>query len=172
MVHPYFFVSRLDLDFKKKFEVEYRKSPGESLNCYTSSITTEEAFLQFLASVDAMIMPNEIGVETHKPLVFVAGTHKDKLREPAEEITKLNKQLHKLIAENGFCHLIQYANRCKCQVMFTVYNGSDSDNDFKQIRSKINQLICAREEFSIDYPIRYLLFCLDLQNVKQLGTTV
>ena len=38
----FFFVFRLDLDFKKKFEVKYRKSAGESLNCYISSITTKQ----------------------------------------------------------------------------------------------------------------------------------
>ena len=93
----FFFVFGLDRDFKKKFEVKYRKSPDESLNCYTSSITTEEAFLQFLASVDAM---NEIGVETHKPLVFVVGTHKDKLTEsPQKKIDKLNKDLDELITK-------------------------------------------------------------------------
>ena len=34
-------------------------------------------------------------------------------------------------------------------------------------RSKVNSLVSNREEFAIEYPIRYLLFCLDLQNVKK-----
>ena len=161
----FFFVFRLDRDFKKRFEVKYRKSPGESLNCYTSSITTEEAFLQFLASVDAM---NEIGVETHKPLVFVVGTHKDKLTEsPQKKIDKLNKDLDELITKNGFQKIIQYADKDKGQVMFTVDNGSDNEEDFKLIRSTVNNFIRGREEFSIDYPIRYLLFCLELQNLNR-----
>ena len=161
----FFFVFRLDRDFKKRFEVKYRKSPGESLNCYTSSITTEEAFLQFLASVDAM---NEIGVETHKPLVFVVGTHKDKLTEsPQKKIDKLNKDLDELRTKNGFQKIIQYADKDKGQVMFTVDNGSDNEEDFKLIRSKVNKFIRGREEFSIDYPIRYLLFCLELQNLNR-----
>ena len=163
----FFFVFRLDLDFKKKFEVKYRKSPGESLNCYTSSITTEEAFLQFLASVDAMKMPNEKGVKTHDPLVFVVGTHKDILgKSAAEEIAKLNQELGTLIQKNGFQHLIEYADDKKGQVMFTVDNGSGSDEDFKLIRSTVNNFIRRRPEFSIDYPIRYLLFCLELQNLN------
>ena len=74
----FFFVFRLDLDFKKKFEVKYRKGAGESINCYISSITTEEAFLQCLASVDAMDTPS---VKTHQPLVFIIGTHRDELGE-------------------------------------------------------------------------------------------
>ena len=48
--------------------------------------------------------------------------------------------------------------------MFTVDNGSDNEEDFKLIRSTVNNFIRGREEFSIDYPIRYLLFCLELQN--------
>ena len=80
----FFFVFRLDLDFKKKFEVKYRKSAGESLNCYISSITTEEAFFQCLASVDAMDMSGEASVKTHKSLVFVIGTHRDKLGKSAD----------------------------------------------------------------------------------------
>ena len=161
----FFFVFRLDRDFKKRFEVKYRKSSDESLNCYTSSITTEEAFLQFLASVYAM---NEIGVETHKPLVFVVGTHKDKLTEsPQKKIDKLNKDLDELITKNGFQKIIQYADKDKGQVMFTVDNVSDSEEDFKLIRSTVNNFIRGREEFSIDYPIRYLLFCLELQNLNR-----
>ena len=164
----FFFVFRLDRDFKKRFEVEYRKSPGESLNCYTSSITTEEAFLQFLASVDAMDMPNEIGVAMHKPLVFVVGTHKDMLKETAaEKIAKLNQELDMLIIKNGFRDLVQYANKHNGQTMFTVDNSSDSDEDFQLMRSKVNKFIRGCDEFSIDYPIRYLLFCLELQNLNR-----
>ena len=50
----FFFVFRLDLEFQSKFTIKYRVSESESTNCYTSSITTEEAFLQFLASMYAM----------------------------------------------------------------------------------------------------------------------
>ena len=161
----FFFVFRLDLDFKKKFEVKYRKSAGESINCYITSITTEEAFLQCLASVDAMDTPS---VKTHQPLVFVIGTHRDKLRESAEEkIAELNLHLHSLISQSGFRDLVQYADRRKGQVTFTVDNTSESEEDFKLIRSKVNSMILGREDFTIEYPIRYLLFCLELQNLKR-----
>ena len=161
----FFFVFRLDLDFKKKFEVKYRKSARESLNCYISSITTEEAFLQFLASVDAMDTPS---VKTHQPLVFVIGTHQDNLGESARiTIDRLNLYLDLLINKNGFRDLVQYADRRKGQVMFTVDNTSESEEDFKLIRSKVNNMIIGREDFTIKYPIRYLLFCLELQNLKR-----
>ena len=164
----FFFVFRLDLDFKKKFRVEYRKSEGESLNSYTSSITTEEAFLQSLASVDSMDISDEVhGVDTHKPLVFVVGTHKDKLGSlAAEKIEALNKHLKSLIKAHHFEHLVQSADREKGCVMFTVDNTSEDDTDFQLIRSKVNNFVRRRKEFTIEYPLRYLLFCLELQNVK------
>ena len=162
-----FFVFRLDLDFKKKFEVKYRKSAGESLNCYISSITTEEAFLQSLATVDAMDMSSEASVKTHKPKVFIIGTHRDKLGPSADKkIAELNEHLSSLIKNSGFRDLVQYADRRKGNVMFTVDNTSGSDEDFKLIRSRVSNMIRGREEFTIKYPIRYLLFCLELQNLK------
>ena len=59
-----------------------------------------------------------------------------------------------------------YADKDIGQVMFTVDNTSEGDEDFKSIRSKVHSLITGREEFSIEYPISYLLFCLELQNLK------
>ena len=161
----FFFVFRLDLDFKKKFEVKYRKSADESLNCYISSITTEEAFLQCLACVDAMDTPS---VKTHQPLVFIIGTHRDKLGESAEvRIAELNSYLNTLLIEIGFRDLVQYADRRKGQVMFTVDNTSEREEDFKLICSKVNSMVYGHKDFTIRYPIRYLLFCLDLQNLKR-----
>ena len=162
-----FFVFRLDLDFKKKFEVKYRKSAGESLNCYISSITTEEAFLQSLATVDAMDMSGEASVKTHKPLVFIIGTHRDKLGPSAnKKIAELNEHLSSLIKNSGFRDLVQYADWRKGHVMFPVDNTSESDEDFKLIRSKVSSMILGGEKFTTEYPIRYLLFCLELQILK------
>ena len=161
-----FFVFRLDLDFEKKFEVKYRKSDGGSLNCYTSFITTEEAFLQCLATVYAMDMSGEASVETHKPKVFIIGTHRDKLGSDEEKIAALNKHLESLIEKSGFRDLVQYADHDKHHVMFTVSNTSENDRDFMRIQSKVNSMICDREEFTVKFPIRYLLFCLELQKLR------
>ena len=68
--------------------------------------------------------------------------------------------------KGGFQGLVQYANEEVGQVMFTVDNTSEGDEDFKPIRSKVHSLVTGREEFSIEYPISYLLFCLELQNLK------
>ena len=165
-----FFVFRLDLDFKKKFEFKYRRSTstGEFLNCYISSITTEEAFLQCLATVDAMDMSGEASVKTHKPIVFIIGTHRDKLGPSADKkIAELNEHLSSLINNSGFQDLVQYADRFKGHVMFTVDNTSESNEDFKLIRSRVSNMIRGRVEFTIEYPIRYLLFCLELQDSKR-----
>jgi GTPase SAR1 family protein len=163
----FLFVFRADLDFQSKFSIEYRVGEGESTNCYTSSITTEEAFLQCLASVYAMDTSGKAGVKTHKPLVLIIGTHKDRLGPSAEEkIAKLNEHLDSLIKKRGFEDLVQYANAGKDEVMFTVDNMSESDEDFKPIRAKVHSLISGREEFTIEYLITYLLFCLELQKLK------
>ena len=163
-----FFVFRLDLDFKKKFEIKYRKSADESLNCYISSITTEEAFLQSLATVDVMDMSGEASVKTHKPLVFIIGTHRDKLGPSADKkIRNLNEHLSSLIENSGFRDLVQYADRRKGHVIFAVDNTSESNEDFKLIRCKVSNMIRDRVEFTIEYPIRYLLFCLELQNLNR-----
>ena len=164
----FLFVFRIDQDFQGKFSVEYRVSENESTNCYTSSITTEEALLQCLSSVYAMGTLGDSGVKTHKPFVIIVGTHKDKLGPSAEvRIAELNKHLESLIKKNGFLDLVQYADFSKGQVMFAVNNTAESDEDFKAIRSQVHSLISGREEFTIEYPITYLLFCLELQNVKR-----
>ena len=163
-------VFRVDLDFQSKFSIEYRASKSESTNCYISSITIEEALLQCLTSVYAMDTRGDLdtGVKTHKPLVFIIGTHKDKLGPSAnEKIAKLNQHLDSLIMKSGFQDLVQYADADKGQVMFAVDNTSESDEDFEAIRSKVHGLISGRKEFTIKYPIAYLLFCLELQNLKR-----
>jgi hypothetical protein len=148
------FVFRANLDFQVKFSIEYRVGEGESTNCYTSSITTEEAFLQCLASVYAMDTPGKAGVKTHKPLVLIVGTHKDKLGPSAEEkIAKLNEHLDSLIRKMGFEDLVVYSNADKKQVMYTVDNMSESDEDFKAIRSKFHSLINNCKEFTVTFPI-------------------
>ncbi len=48
---------------------------------------------------------------------------------------------------------VQYADRDKGQVMFAVDNTSESDEDFKTIRSKVHSLISSRKEFTIKYPL-------------------
>lgn len=114
-----------------------------------------------------MDTPGKAGVKTHKPLVFIVGTHKDQLGPSAhEKIAQLNDRIDSLMRNSGFQDLVQYADAAKGQVMFTVDNTSESDEDFKIIRSRVHSLVTGRKEFTIEYPISYLLFCLELQNLK------
>lgn len=169
----FFFVFRADQELDSTFEVGYRKSANESINCYTSSITTKEALLQCLASVYAMEMPGKAGLDVHNPYVFIVATHKDKLGQLAtEKIRQLNSDLKSLIKESGFENLVQYADWAKYEVVFAVDNTAEDDEDFKAIRSKVHNLIVGREEFSIEYPISYLLFCLELQSDQRSVLTI
>ena len=164
----FFFVFQVDLDFQSKFTVEYRTGESEPLNSYTSSITTEEALLQCLASVYAMDTTGGVRVKTHKPLVFIVGTHIDQLGPSADaKIIELDQQIDLLIKKNGFQDIVQYADKNQNRVFFPVDNTSESDEAFKKIRSKVNSLIYWRDEFAIEYPVSYLLLCLDLQNEKR-----
>ena len=65
--------------------------------------------------------------------------------------------------------IVQYADKNQNQVIFPVDNTSDSDEAFKKIRSNVNSLIYGRDEFAIEYPVSYLLLCLDLQNILTMG---
>ena len=166
----FIFVFRADLDFQSKLRFEYRESEGKSLNSYTSSITTEEALLQCLASVYAMDTSEKDVIKTHKSLVLIVGTHIDQLgslEEQKQKIHQLNQHIHSVITKNGFRDLVQYADESSSSVMFPVDNSSESDEGFRAIRYQINSLVSHREEFAIDYPVKYLLVSLDLQHVKK-----
>ena len=169
-----FFLFNINLGFQEKFSIEYRLSASESTNRYTSSITTEEALLQCLSTVYAMDTSSESRVKTHKPLVFIVGTHIDELQASIKDkdlvdakIAELNRHLDSLLIDNGFRDLVEYCDTDEGKVMFTINNKSDSDNDFKFVRRRVENLIKGRDEFTIRYPLKYLLFCLDLQLRKE-----
>ena len=161
----FFFIFRADLGLKSTFQVGYRTSATESINCYTSSITTEEALLQCLSSVYAMDTPTQAGHSSPNPHVFIVATHKDKLGSSADQkIQQLNEDVKSLIEKSGFKHLVQYADIAEGQVMFVVDNMSESDNDFQPIRSQVHDLVVSRDEFTVNYRFSYLLFSLEFQN--------
>ena len=161
----FFFLFRIDQDLRSKFKISYRKKDRTVINSYVSSISTEDALLQCLASVDAM---DKSDVKTHQPLVFIVGTHKDLLGSNAEEkISEIDRQLNDLINRHGYQHLVQYADQQSNRLMFTVDNYSKGEEDFKCIRSRVSEIVIGRDEFAIDYPISYLLFSLDFENMKK-----
>ena len=164
----FFFLFRIDQDIRSKFKIEYRRKDGTITNSYISSISTEDALLQCLASVDAMDITGHSDVKTHQPLVFIVGTHKDLLGSNAEEkICEIDQQLNELIKKHGYEDLVQYADLRSNRLMFTVDNYGEGEKDFECIRSQVSEIVIGRDEFAIDYPISYLQFSLDLENMKK-----
>ena len=167
------FVLRVDIAIHKKTTIRYRSPSGEIINEYESSISTVDALVQFLTSVSA-IDTTEEGVfreggvyKSHAPVVFIVGTHTDLLKSrPGSVIAEMNESLDKIIREHGFSRIVHYANNASSRVMYTVDNTSVKDDNFKILRSDINGYICSRQEFMVLYPVGFLLFCLELQNIK------
>ena len=75
--------------------------------------------------------------------------------------------MDELINKHGYEDLVQYADQRSKRLMFTVDNYSENEEDFECIRSRISEIVIGRDEFAIDYPISYLQFSLDLENMKK-----
>ena len=166
----FIFVLRTDIDINKKAIIQYRLPSGEIINRYQSSISTVDALVQFLTSVSAIETTTECefqeGGVYHKPIVFIVGTHIDQLKSRAScVISEINESLDKLIHHHKFSKIVRYANLISSNVMYTVDNTSEKDDNFEVLRSDINKFI-GRREFTVLYPVSYLLSCLELQNIK------
>jgi len=168
----FIFVLRTDIDIYKKNIIRYRSPSGEIINEYQSSISTKDALVQFLSTVSA-IETTEEGVfqhggnfQSHKPIVFIVGTHIDLIKFKADSlIAELDKNLDEIIQDHGFSKIVHYAHAATSKVIYTVDNTSDEDFNFKILREDINVFI-GRQEFTVVYPVSYLLCCLELQNIK------
>ncbi len=169
----FIFVLKTNVDIYAKNTIQYRLPNGEVINQYKSTISTMDALIQFLTSVSAVHI-TEKGVfqvdgtsVCHKPKVFIVGTHIDKLRsEEAQSILgNINGALYKMIHERKFDPLIRFANRSR--VMYEVDNTCEDDPGFKRLHSDINQHIKDRDEFSVEFRVSFLLFCLELQNINE-----
>ena len=166
----FIFVLRMDIDIHKRMIIRYRSPDGDICNEYQSSISNHDALVQFLTSVSAINTAERgqfygKGV-VHEPVVFIVGTHIDQLNDADSLIPKINESLHKIIREHGFSKIVRYCNAKACKVMYTVDNTSEDDDSFKILRSHVNVYIAERLEFKVVYPVGYLLFCLELQNIK------
>ena len=161
----FFFLFDISRGLTMECRLEYRTDSTKSINCYESCITNKKALLQCLFTVSAMDISGDL-----KPRVFIVATHMDKLSEDERNATtdEMNLQLHSLIKNNNdFEDLVQYYDADKNKVMFEVDNKSDSDDIFRCIRSRVTNLVRRRKEFSIPFPIAYLMFCLDLRSRKE-----
>ncbi len=170
----FIFVMRTDIDIHTKNIIQYRSANGEIINRYQSSISTMDALIQFLTSVSAIQTTEDSVFQVdgasvcHKPMVFVVGTHIDKLGSEASDILDtINKMLHDMIHQMKFSHLICPADSLLKKVMYEVDNTSEEDKQFHCLRSDINQYIRSKSDFEVEYPVSYLLFCLELQNINE-----
>ena len=165
----FFFVFNASIPINEPLTINYRNGAGEILNEYSSSISTQQALIQNLASISAMQTSESVTIDMHKPPVFIVGTHIDQLGPDADnKIAAINKDLDELITQNGFDCLVEYENVGDKSVIFTVDNSkSPADTNFKKIRSRVNKVITENKTFSIKYPVSYLLFCLELQDISK-----
>ena len=169
----FIFVLRTDIDIHKKTIIQYRAPSGKIFNRYQSSISTVDALVQFLTSVSA-IETTEEGVfqeggeyQSHEPVVFIVGTHIDLLKSRADSIiAEINESLDKIIHELGFTSVVRYCDADCKRVMYTVDNTREDEENIGIVRSHISSYIGNRLEFEVKYPVGYLLFCLELQNIK------
>ena len=169
----FIFVLRTDVNLLKKTIIRYRAPSGDVINEYQSSISSKDALVQFLTSVCA-IETTEEGVfqkggvyEAHEPVVFIVGTHIDQLGTKADSvIAEMNKSLDEIICQHNFSSVVRYADDTSKRVMYTVDNTSERDPNIRIIRSDVNTYISVRNEFSVKYPVSYLILCLELQRIK------
>ncbi len=170
----FIFVLKTNVDIYGKNTIKYRSPTGEIINHYKSTISTMDALIQFLTSVSA-IHTTEEGVfqvngtsVCHKPMVFIVGTHIDKLGSEAQSIlSNINSALYKMIHERKFNHLIHLPNSPCRKLMYEIDNACEDDSGFQNLRSDINQYIKDRDEFYIEFRVSFLLFCLELNNIKE-----
>ena len=166
----FIFVLRTDIDIYNKTIIQYRAPSGEIINRYQSSISTVDALVQFLTSVSAIETTTEGEFQErgvyHKPIVFIVGTHIDQLKSRASSvIAEINESLDELIRHHNFSNVVRYASLSYSKVMYTVDNMSEEDENFKVLRRDVNNFI-GRSEFTVLYPVSYLLSCLELQSIK------
>ena len=161
----FFFVIKANLTLDQPLTLEYRKGK-KVINRYESTTTTRQALVQTLTTIQNTAKPT--GIATHDSVVFIIGTHIDKIkpRESKEEkISKLNDELHNLIESHMF-ELIVYKDKKSNAVLFPVSNTHPEVKDFQLIRDRVNKKIVGTNAFKVPYPLGYLLFSLELRHCK------
>ena len=166
----FFFTFRLDRDLNERYKIEYDLSDGTKAEPYVSTLTTVEGLLQTLATIAAMgtfvyerLQRRKVPL---KPKVLIVGTHKDKLDEATADahISRIDQQLQEAIKSTAhYKDLVEFAS--PTQLMFAVNNFSESESDFKVIRSAVDRVV-RRKDFTMTSPIHWLIFSLALRQLK------
>ena len=166
----FFFTFRLDRDLNERYEIEYDLSDGTKAEPYISTLTTVEGLLQTLATIAAMgtfvyerLQRRKVPL---KPKVFIVGTHRDKLDEATADarISSIDQELQEAIKSTAhYKDLVEFAS--PTQLMFAVSNFSESESEFKVIRSAVERVV-KRNEFEMTSPVHWLIFSLALRKLK------
>ena len=151
------------------------KQEHDELNEYQSSISTKDALLQCLASIKALQITkksqekedekDEKDEQDVKAQVFIVGTHMDLLDKCDFTCETINEQLHKIITDSKCASFVQYKDKDNDEVMFAVNNKLEKDDGMKTLCNCINYLFIG-ECFIVKYPVRYILFALNLPYIK------
>jgi len=160
----FFFVIKANLSLDEFLTFEYRKKGGEVINKYKSTTTTRQALVQTLTTIKSTMKPKN----THDSMVFIIGTHIDKLDHDCKgkKIELLNQDLYELLKSHEFTKLIEYEDKESNSVFFPVSNTKSEPEDFECIRERVSQKIKKTLIFEIPYPLRYLMFSLELRRYQ------
>ena len=163
-----FFVTfPLHYDLEKSYDVRYEYPDGR-VETYKSPATLLEELLQTLATINASYFTSgqqrasEVAI---KPKILFVGTHRDCLPEDTAEeiIKKKDKLLQNYVRQTS---LFKQDSICFAeapeQLLFTVNNLSNDDDDFQKIRSAVQKTI-ERNEFTIECPSSWLILSLILR---------
>ena len=164
-----FFVTfPLDKNLEDHYTVEYQ-NPNGRIKTYPSSSTLMDEILQTLATISALDHTGYNGPHDNanlKSKVFFVGTHKDKLSEPLREeiIEKIDKQLQENIRQTSLFNQgsIEFASSME-QLIFTVNNFAEDDEDFQKIRSALQLTVERTKGFTVRSPSTWLIFSLILR---------
>ena len=163
-----FFVTfPLHYDLDKPYDVHYEYPDGR-VETYKSPVTLLEELLQTLSTINASNFTSgqQRDSETAlKPKIFFVGTHRDCLPEDtAEEIIKRrDKLLQDCVRQTSLFKQgsIQFA-KAPDQLIFTVNNLSNDDEEFQKIRSAVQKTI-EKNNFTIECPSSWLILSLILR---------
>ena len=169
----FFITFPLHWDLHKPYNVQYQHPDGK-VKSYLSPTTLMEELLQTLATINALSYTgsgdNDCQTELNiRPKVYFIGTHKDCLQD-AEATHEIDKQIKKCVKQTSLYRqgTIQFAQSSK-QMIFTVNNLAESDEDFQKIRSVVQQTVTEKcfREFTVKCPTSWLVFSLILREKYQ-----
>ena len=172
----YLLFFNLEWNLKKEFKVFYQDSSGKATTPEESKITLEEMLLSTLSSISCSCAPanslkgeeannSEIHniLDSSKSVVYLVGTHKDKVSE--EKISELDKDLQSIIKGTDFLEkdLVQFCSEDKLIVAMNNMDGGVEE--VETIKKMLNQAM-ERHFKPLSIPAVWLLLNLCLRMNK------